>query len=90
MKQHLVDLGFWEEVDDDVYFTGAWFRNATDMCSGVVSPYPLGDRILINAGKKDWPIPLTDAEAIHNGWFNGSCFPGMGFHFSYDLADPFS
>jgi len=55
------------------------------MCSSTVSDDPLGDTLIINAGKVAWPIPLTTEEATAANWSNGSCFYSMGYHYFYDL-----
>jgi len=84
-KSQLISAGFYEPVGSSEYFIGVFFRNSSMMCSGIKSPLPLGDSLIINAGKIAWPIPLTTDDALSKNWSNGSCFYSMGYHWFYDL-----
>jgi len=84
-KSQLISAGFYEPVGSEEYFIGVFFRNSSAMCSGTASDLPLGDSLIINAGKIAWPIPITINDAMEKNWSNGSCFFSMGYHWFYDL-----
>jgi len=84
----LVDMGLWVPVKDNQYRITVTFRSTVELCSGAISPNPLGDRLIVNAGSiiPNLSIPTTTAEAEYLNWFKGSCFAGMGYHYFYDLS----
>jgi len=83
VEKFLVDRGFWRHVHGDSYENFIRTRDASLMCSGAVSPYPIGDRLEIGGV---FNIPLNDSEAVKQGWIPGNCIGGMGVHYAYDLA----
>jgi len=78
---------YWQQVADGQYFISVTFRNSSIMCSGDVDDdLPLGDQLVINANGVADSIPLLESDAQDALFTKGSCFYGMGFHWSYDLS----
>jgi len=78
---------YWQEVAEGQYFISVTFRNSSIMCSGDVDDeLPLGDQLVINADSLAYEIPVLESDAVEANFTKGSCFYGMGFHYSYDLA----
>lgn len=69
-------------------FISVTFRSEDAVCSSAKSKYPLGDRLVINAGAGGikMELPLTTKEAMNTGWIRGSCFATMGAHWFRDLT----
>jgi hypothetical protein len=89
LPQQLIDAGYYVPYDlhNNLYFISVTFRDAGIMCSGDIDQnYPLGDRLIINAGGLAQEVPTTEQEAIDGQWTRGSCFSSMGWHYFYDLA----
>eukprot|EP01006_Ploeotia_vitrea_P005174 TRINITY_DN116519_c0_g1_i1.p1 TRINITY_DN116519_c0_g1~~TRINITY_DN116519_c0_g1_i1.p1 ORF type:complete len:281 (-),score=47.78 TRINITY_DN116519_c0_g1_i1:62-904(-) len=58
-------------------------RPAHEICSGhTYDDEPVGTEIRIN---NRYTVPRTYYDAQQAGWQRGSCIPGMGTHFSWDL-----
>lgn len=92
-KPKLVDRFFMDAGKSGSYkrkFISVSFRSETAACSLAVSKYPLGDRLVVNAGsggiKMELPVTRKDAAAAE--WVRGSCFQGMGNHWFKDLTGP--
>jgi len=87
MPESLVDQRYFEIVDTRVNFISVTFRNSSIMCSGAIdNQLPLGDSLIINAGKLNEFLPLYESDAIAQGWTRGACFYSMGHHYFFDLA----
>jgi len=81
---------YWESMPNvsGSYRLSVSFRNASSgiMCNGEVESAPLGYNLIVNQGRANVSIPLTDQAASNSNWMNGSCISKMGRHWAYDLV----
>eukprot|EP01116_Phalansterium_solitarium_P004187 TRINITY_DN150_c0_g1_i1.p2 TRINITY_DN150_c0_g1~~TRINITY_DN150_c0_g1_i1.p2 ORF type:complete len:278 (+),score=86.93 TRINITY_DN150_c0_g1_i1:73-906(+) len=87
LPQNLIDLGFWQQVDDGVFTISVTFRTS-GLCDGSHSPDVLGQNMTVNANSIAFPLPTTSDDATANSWIRGSCISTMGTHYFYDVSTP--
>eukprot|EP01092_Planopodium_desertum_P008742 TRINITY_DN371_c0_g1_i1.p1 TRINITY_DN371_c0_g1~~TRINITY_DN371_c0_g1_i1.p1 ORF type:complete len:288 (+),score=57.19 TRINITY_DN371_c0_g1_i1:40-903(+) len=85
VKQNLIDKGFFQPIDTNIYFMSVSFRNTTEMCSTSRSVNALGDRLIVNADTISYQLPVLESDAANLNWTKGACFYSMGYHYFYDL-----
>ncbi|EFC35561.1 hypothetical protein NAEGRDRAFT_60085 [Naegleria gruberi] len=79
--------GFWTKLSKDRYQIDIATRDPKFACSLDTDIYggPIGDRLIVQPGKLNFEIPLTDKLATARQFIKGACISGMGTHFGYDV-----
>eukprot|EP01126_Amoeba_proteus_P026958 TRINITY_DN266_c0_g1_i6.p1 TRINITY_DN266_c0_g1~~TRINITY_DN266_c0_g1_i6.p1 ORF type:complete len:305 (-),score=51.46 TRINITY_DN266_c0_g1_i6:115-1029(-) len=85
VENSLLEAGFWIPSGNKQWHLSVTFRPKSELCSSVPSNNTFGDRLIINADTISRSLPVLEEDAISGGWFKGSCFYGMGYHYFYDL-----
>merc|ERR1739848_843512 len=60
-------------------------RSPEVTCSSMMQRFTMGDRLVVNADKLSYALPINATAAASAGWVKGSCFSGMGTHWFRDL-----
>lgn len=77
---------FFFKNGDNRWHIDVSFRSTEAIDSSAFSDFRLGDRLIINQGKTNYSLPLTEQDAINRNFQKGACFYSMGTHYFQDLT----
>jgi hypothetical protein len=64
------------------------FRSGAIICDGNMDSSKVGTELTLNPrGGTQQNIPITQDQVEKDGWRQGSCYSGMGFHYFYDMKN---